>query len=155
LCFVLKNLITPPLKECSQLIVRYIVPLFPRELLLFMSASIGEQESSFVIFHSLSVFLLEWRELCLIIFIAALSSSIVIEESALGVSQPLFCSVQENLQWLCTNKPPCSETPCICVLCSSGPCQRVCVFVCFVSVYILYRILFFRYHFFINHSSVQ
>ena len=88
-----------------------------------MPTSIGERESLFVIFYSLSVFLLEWREFCLLIFIATLSSSLVIEESASGVSQPLFCSVQENLQWLCTNKTPCSKTPCICVLCLSGLCQ--------------------------------
>ena len=43
------------------------------ERLLFQSASVGERESLFAIFHSLSVFLLEWRELLIwITFIAAL-----------------------------------------------------------------------------------
>ena len=54
-------------------------------------------------FHSLSVFLLEWREfLVWITFIAAPSSTIVIEESALGVSQPfrLLCLEILNLLFI-------------------------------------------------------
>ena len=68
---------------------------------MFKSASLGERELILLSFHSISVFLLEWRVFIWIIFQAALLSPIVIEESASGVSQPFLLLYLEILNLLC------------------------------------------------------
>ena len=83
------------------------MPRFSDELLLSVG---GERESLFVIVHSL--FCVPpgvERVLFLIIFIAAPSSNIVIEESALLVSQPLVLLCLEILNLFIVNKQPCLE----------------------------------------------
>jgi len=76
------------------------------ERLLFKSASIGERESYFVIIHSPFCFPPGVERVFIwIIFVAAISSTIVIEESASGVSQPfhLLCVEILNLPFFAIN----------------------------------------------------
>ena len=61
-----------------------------RERPLFKSASLGERELIWLLFRSVSVFLLEWREFVLLIFIAALVPDIFTEESAQDFQRLLF-----------------------------------------------------------------
>jgi len=83
------------------------------------SASLGERESLFVIVHSPLCFrpgverVFSW-----IIFIAALSSTIVIEERASGVSQPFYVALSGDPQpALLKINILTLNWPCICVLC--------------------------------------
>ena len=92
----------PPLRVCYELMISFIVPLFLRERLSFKSTSLGELE--FFLLSSIALCFpprVE-RVFLLIIFIAAISSSIVIEESPSGVSQPfrLLCGKILNLPFI-------------------------------------------------------
>ena len=90
------------------------------ERLLFKSASIGERESYFVIIHSPFCFPPGVERVFIwIIFVAAISSTIVIEESASGVSQPFHLLCVEILHLLLViNKHSCIEIDPASVSCS-------------------------------------
>jgi len=116
---IFRDLVTPPLKECFELIVKFhSASVFKRASFCLSPPHLESMTVYLVIVLSLFCFppgverVLFW-----ITFIAAPSSTIVIEESALGISQPFDLLCLEILDQFILINNFTLKRPCICVLC--------------------------------------
>ena len=85
--FCFGTLFRPPLKVCFSYC--FIVPRFSKRASFVFIRLNRRARVYFVSVHSLSVFLLAWSELLFVKFHSSNLPAIAIEESALGVLQPV------------------------------------------------------------------